>query len=156
MEINGPTGTVQIAVVLLIGVAAIGYGAYSYTAQTSALDSAVEVEATITSTSVDESSARRGVDYVPQATFEYSYEGSDYTSSNVYPGPLSKDFDTEEAAREELSGYEPGDTVTAYVPPDSPGNAYLQREGNDKPLFLIGFGALFVLFGGRAVVRGDF
>ncbi|WP_280633730.1 hypothetical protein [Halorussus marinus] len=41
MEFDGPFGTVRLVVMLLVGVATIGYGAYSYTTQSSALASAV-------------------------------------------------------------------------------------------------------------------
>ncbi|WP_435179121.1 DUF3592 domain-containing protein [Halorussus sp. AFM4] len=153
MEVNGPSGTLQIALTILVGLATIGYGAYSYSEQSSALDSAVEVDATITATSVTEDSAGKGVHYEAHATFNYTYEGETYTSSNVYPGTLPREFDTREEAKSQLEGYEPGDTVTAYVPPDSPGNAYLKHESSNKPFFVIGFGALFVLVGVRSAFK---
>lgn len=153
MEVNGPSGTLRIALTLLVGLATIGYGAYSYSEQTSALDSAVEVDATITATSVEKDSAGKGVSYEAHATFNYSYEGETYTSSNVYPGTLPREFDTREEARSQLKEYEPGNTVTAYVPSDSPGNAYLKHESSNKPFFVIGFGALFVLVGVRSALK---
>ncbi|WP_327051907.1 DUF3592 domain-containing protein [Halomicrococcus gelatinilyticus] len=145
MEFNGPSGRFQIALMFLLGLATIGYGGYSYAEQSSALDSAVEVDATISSTSVEADDARRGTDYVPRATFNYTYEGETYTATNVYPGELPRDFSTREKARSQLKGYEPGDTVTAYVPTDSPGQAFLKHESSDKPLLVVGFGVLFVL-----------
>lgn len=69
-----------------MGLAATGYGAYSYTQQASALDSAVEVNVSVTDTGIEEYSGRRDTDYGPVVTFEYAYEGETYTSSNVYPG----------------------------------------------------------------------
>jgi hypothetical protein len=146
-SLDGPSGTLRIALLVLIGLGTVGYGAYSYNAQTSALDSAVEVDATMTSTSVEENSQRRGVSYSPQATFTYTYEGEEYTSSNVYPGTLPREFDTEDTAEAALEGYEEDATVTAYVPPESPGSAYLKQEGSNKPLLVVGFGILFVLGG---------
>jgi len=83
---------------------------------------------------------RRGTPYITKATFEYSYQGESHTSSNVYPGPLSKDFGSKADPRAQLDGYGTGDTVTAYVPPDSPGNAFLNHESSNKPLFVIGLG----------------
>ena len=145
MEFNGPRGTLQIAFALLVGLATMGYGAYSYSEQTTALDSAVAVNATVAATSVEEVPKKRGTDYRPTATFEYSYEGETYTSSNVYPGTLPREFGSRERARAELATYEPGDTVTAYVRPDAPGNAFLKYESSNKPFLVIGFGALFVL-----------
>lgn len=145
MEFDGPSGTLQVLLALVVGLGAMGYGVYSYTEQSAALDSGVEVDATVSDTAIEERSGRRDTDYTPVVTFEYTYEGETYTSSNVYPGPLGREFDTREAARERLDEYEPGDTVTAYVPSDSPGNGFLERERSNRPFLLIGFGALFVV-----------
>ncbi|MFP4174572.1 MAG: DUF3592 domain-containing protein [Halobacteriales archaeon] len=152
-SVNGPSGSLRIVVVLVLGLATMGYGVYSYNAQTSALDSPAEVDATVSSTSVEENAQRRGVSYTPQATFTYTYEGDEYTSSNVYPGTLSREFGTEDAAQEALNGYEGGETVTAYVPPESPGSAYLKHESSNKPFLVIGFGVLFVLASLYSAVR---
>jgi len=144
LEINGPSGTLRIILTLVLGLGAMGYGGYSYASQTAATDSAVPVDATVTSTSVETVSQRRGTEYRPQATFNYSYDGEVYTSTNVYPGPLAKEFGTKEAARAQLEGFEPGTGVTAYVPRDSPQDAFLKVERNNKPFLLVGIGALLV------------
>jgi len=151
-EINGPSSTIGVVLLLVGGLAIVGYGGYSYVTQTSAVDSAVEVNATVTSTGVEEVSQRRGVEYTPSATFEYTYEGQSYNASNVYPGPLTREFGTKETAREQLDGYGQGDTVTAYVPPDRPGSAFLLRERSNKPFIVIGIGILLSL-GGLYSVR---
>lgn len=147
MELNfdGPSGTLQIAIALLTGLGTMGYGAYSYTVQSSELDSAESVDATIVSTEIETISARHGTDYSPEATFEYTYEGDTYTSSNVYPGNLPREFTSRNDARFQLKGYEPGETVTAYIPPDTPENAYLKHRSSNKPFIAIGLGALFLL-----------
>jgi len=88
---------------------------------------------------------RKGVQSERHGTELYSYEGETYTSSNLYPGKLPREFDTRAAAGAELEAYEPGEPVTAYVPPDAPGNAFLQRESSNQPFLVIGFGALFVV-----------
>lgn len=145
-NLNGPSGSLQIALALIVGLSAIGYGGYSYSAQSKALDSKETVDATIVSTSIERIDVRRGGDkYSPQATFEYSYKGETYTSSNIYPGGVSHEFGTEEDARVQLEGYDPGATVTAYVPSDSPGNAFLKQESSNKPLYITGLGAVLVL-----------
>lgn len=64
----------------------MGYGAYSDTAQSSAPDSAVEVDAAASNTSIEEVPVRRGTDCTPAVTFEYASEGEASTTSNVYPG----------------------------------------------------------------------
>jgi hypothetical protein len=144
MEINGPSSRLGVAVLLLVGLASIGYGAYSYSTQSAALDSTEEVTVTVTETSVAKDGGKT-VSYEPRATFEYTYGGERHTASNVYPGTLGKDFDTAEAARAELEPYEPGETATAYVPTDDPGNAFLEHERSTKPLLLIGAGVFFAL-----------
>jgi hypothetical protein len=147
MEFNfdGPSGTVQIVVALLVGLGTVGYGAYSYTAQASALESTETVDATLVSTDVETINQRRGTAYTPQATFEYTYQGASYTASNVYPGPLPREFDSRADARAQLDGYAAGDTVTAYVPVDDPGKAFLKHERSNKPFLVIGVGGVFVL-----------
>ncbi|WP_254522278.1 DUF3592 domain-containing protein [Natrinema caseinilyticum] len=145
LDFNGPSGAIQIAIALIIGLGTIGYGAYSYSAQSSALDTAETVDATIVSTSIETREERRGTDYTPHVTFNYVYEGETYTASNVYPGKLPREFGSKEDARAELDGYEPGDTVTAYVPPNSPGNAFLKHESSNKPLLVVGFGGIVVM-----------
>lgn len=152
MEFGGFSGSGGIVVSVLVGLALMGYGAYSYSEQSSALDSAVEVTATIDSTSVERSDVGKGVRYHPRATFDYIYEGETYTSSNVYPGELPRDFGKEEA-RSALEEYEPGDTVTAYVPPDSPGDAFLEYESSNKPFLVIGVGGLVFLGSVRSFVK---
>ena len=143
---NGPSGPLQIALALIVGLGAVGYGGYSYSAQSAALDSTETVEATIVSTSIERLDERRGTDdYSPQATFNYTYEGETYTSSNMYPGGVSHEFGTKEDARAQLESYEPGATVTAYVPSESPGNAFLKHESSNKPLYIVGLGAVLVL-----------
>jgi len=144
--IDGPSGPLRIALALIVGLTAIGYGGYSYSAQASALEATGTTEVTIESTSIERVDERRGPDdYSPRATFSYTYEGESYTSSNLYPGGVSHEFDTEADARAQLAEYEPGSTATAYVPSDSPGNAFLERERSDKPFYAIGLGSVIVL-----------
>lgn len=142
MKVRGPEGKLQVAVALLVSFGLIGYGGYSYMDQSSALSSSVSVNATIDSVGVEEVDGRRGsVEYRPEASFTYSVNGTEYTSSNVYPGNLAPSFDTEEEASLE---YEQGDSVTAYVEEGSPSNAFLKHESSNRPLYLIGFGFMMI------------
>ena len=52
-EFDGPSGILQIAFALLVGLSIVGYGAYSYTTQSAALDSAETVNATVVSTAIE-------------------------------------------------------------------------------------------------------
>jgi hypothetical protein len=118
------------------------------------MDSTETVDATVVSTSIERVHERRGTDdYSPKATFNYSYEGETYTSSHMYPGGVSHEFETEEDARAQLEGYEQGATVTAYVPTDAPGDAFLKHQSSNKPLYIIGFGGIFVLGTAVSIVR---
>jgi len=155
MEINAPGGSspLGIAVVVLVGVATMGYGAYSYVEQTSALEDVEQVEATIVETGVETVDQRRGTGYAPAVTFDFTYDGESYTSSNVYPGPLPRELNSRQAARDVVDEYDRGEAVMAYVPTESPEKAYLQRESSDKPLLVIGFGVLFVVGGVLSALR---
>lgn len=146
MGINLPSGKLRIAITIVVGIGAIAYGGYTLTTQSSALDSPEMVDATIVSTSIEEVGTR-GPEYVPHATFNYTYGGETYTSSNVYPAGLQKEFGSEEDARAVLDGYEAGETVRAYLPPNSPGTAYLIQRSSNKPYLAIGSGVFFVLVG---------
>jgi hypothetical protein len=128
-------------VILLFGVAMLGYGVYAHTSQSEALDSTETVNATITSSSVEFVQGKGG-EYRPQATFNYSYEGETHSSSAVYPGSITETFSSEQKARAEIEGYDSGATVTAHVPTDSPGEAFLKTDTTDRPLYFLGAGAL--------------
>lgn len=132
----------QVAVAVLISLGLIGYGGYSYMNQSAALSSSVEVNATIDSTGVEEVDGGRGdLEFRPEASYTYSFNGTEYSSENVYPGNLAPSFDSEERARLDL---EEGDSVTAYIKKGSPENAFLKHESSNTPFFLIGFGALMI------------
>lgn len=158
MELNSssPSGPLVAIVLLVAGLGMVGYGAHTYMSQSAALDSTETVNATVTSTSVDEmhSSGRRGgIDYRPQVTFNYTYDGERYSSSNLYPSGVTQDSGTRGSAESELEGYEPGTNVTAHVPTDSPDSAFLKDQRSTKPLFMMGFGALFALLMTATIVR---
>ncbi|WP_262179235.1 DUF3592 domain-containing protein [Haloarcula laminariae] len=153
LSFNGPSGTLQVALAVLLGLGTLGYGGYSYAAQSTALGSSETVEATVISTGVESTKKQHGTSYTPRVTFNYTYDGERYTSTNVYPGELPREFDSESEARAQLDGYAAGQTVDAYVRPSAPGNAYLKHEQSDKPLLVMGFGALFLLGTAVSVVR---
>lgn len=140
--------------ILLIGVAAATFGVYDYVQQNQAVENAVEVDATVVETGVDSVSSRRGgPDYKPTATYEYSYGGESYTSSNVFPSMVSKDYDTRSSAESALGEYEAGETVTAYVNPDSPSDAFLLNETSNSPLLFTAIGGALALVGGWSAFR---
>jgi len=140
---------------LVVGLAIAGFGTYDYLHQSEAISDAVAVDATVTATEVDSVSQRRGgLDYRPVVSYEYTYEGESYTSSNLYPATFEPDYGTESAAEAELQGYERGGPVTAYVNPEAPSEAFLEAETSTGPLKLAGIGGVTVLIAGASVLRG--
>ncbi|WP_423999668.1 DUF3592 domain-containing protein [Haloarcula salina] len=155
VSINGPETLRGAVLLLIVGLLVTGYGAYDYAQQSSALTKAVEVDAELLETGVErESGGRRsGVSFQPTVRYTYEYGGSTYTSTNVFPANIAPTYDTEDAARSVLDGYESGDTVTVYVPPGDPDDAYLRHQESNAPLLAVGIGLFFVLGGGVTTLR---
>jgi hypothetical protein len=149
------SGPLVAVVILLVGLGFVGYGAYTYTSQSAALDSTETVNATVSSTSIEESPGGRrgGTDYRPQVSFNYTYEGESYSSSNLYPSGVTQSSGTKDGAESTLEGYEPGANVTAYVPTDSPGSAFLKNQRSTRPLFMMGVGGLVAVLALVSIVR---
>jgi len=155
LSINGPKTLKGAVVMLLIGLAVTGYGAYDYAQQSNAVDDAVEVDATITELDVESrsSGSSPGVEYRPTVRFTYEYEGTEYASTNLFPSAITSNYDTESAAREAFDGYAVGEPATAYVDPSDPDGAFLRSQTSNAPLFAAALGLLFVLVGGRSTLR---
>ncbi|HMB49920.1 DUF3592 domain-containing protein [Natronoarchaeum rubrum] len=137
-----------------IGLAIAGFGAYDYVEQNDAVENAVEVNATVTELNIDTVSNRRAApDYKPEVTLEYSYQSETYTGGSVFPASISKDYDTKSAAESQLEGYAVGETTTAYVDPDAPGDAFLLKETTNAPLKFAGIGGFLMLLGGWSVFK---
>jgi len=141
-------------VILVFGLVAGGYGTYDYQQQAGKIDDAVTVNATVTDTNIRTVSQRRGrVDYEPQVTFEYQYRGESYTGNDIHPATVSRDYDSESKAESVLAAYDVNSTVTAYVPPNAPGDAFLEAEKSNEPLKFAGIGVLCVLVAGGSLLR---
>lgn len=132
---------------LLVALAAIGYGGYDYVHQEAVIDDAVTVNATIKEVGITQGGGRH-IDYYPRVTYEYQFEGRTYTGEDIYPGSLSTGYDTRSEARAIVEPFAENETVTAYVDPQSPTDAFLKNERNSGPLYLVGFGvvALGILY----------
>ncbi|GAA0680554.1 DUF3592 domain-containing protein [Natronoarchaeum mannanilyticum] len=153
-ELNPALGGI---LAVIVGLAMVGFGGYDYVQQNDAVENAVEVNATVTETDIDSISNRRAApDYQPEVTLEYSYGGETYTGGSVFPASISKDYDTRSAAESRLEGYEVGETTTAYVDPDAPGDAFLVRETTNEPLKFAGIGGFMMLLGGWSVFKSWF
>ncbi|WP_066416358.1 DUF3592 domain-containing protein [Halorubrum aethiopicum] len=141
---------------LVVGLALAGYGGYDYLQQQQAIETAEPVEAVVLETDLDSTSSASSpdVDYYPFVRYEYAYRGERYTATGVYPASVQRSYDTRSAAREAIEEYETGETVTAYVTPDSPGDAFLRKQRSNAPFLAIGIGAVIALMGGRSALRG--
>jgi hypothetical protein len=129
-------------VALLLGLGAVGYGGYDYAQQSSAVENAVAVDSTVVDTEIGESGGRRGLVYRVSVEHTYRYEGTEYTSEQVFPGRISPMFTTRSDAEDAIESFEPNATATAYVDPDSPGRAFLEREATLAPFRWVGLGGL--------------
>ncbi|ELY94234.1 hypothetical protein C483_03680 [Natrialba hulunbeirensis JCM 10989] len=143
---------------LLVGVGIIWLGYSDYTTQEERLENAVEVDAEIVETDVDRrssSSGSSGSTYYPVVEFEYSYEESTYTSSNLHASDSRSGHSSRSAAQSITDEYPEGEQVTAYLDPSEPEAAFLETEQSNAPFLWMVLGAFFVLVGGGMVVKGQ-
>jgi hypothetical protein len=139
--------------VVVAGLAIGGFGVYDHVRVGDALGDAVEVEATVLGTDVEASpSGSAGTDYRAEVRFEYEFRGESYTSGNLFPSSFDPTYDTQGEAESALDGIEPGGTVTAFVDPASPGEAFLRERRSNASLVLVGVGAVFVVVGIRRLL----
>jgi len=139
-----------LLVVLVGGLGLTGFGWTMYQNERADVRNAVAVEGTVLGTGVEEigspGSAQSSVKYEAVVRYSYTYDGREYTSSSVYPGP-EKRFGLREDARAVADQYTSGQTVTVYVNQETPTRTYLIEEtgGTLLPLFALGFGVLITL-----------
>jgi len=131
-------------VAVVLGVSVVGYGGYDYIQQSNAVDDAVAVETTVLNAQVSESDGRR-LYYRVTVEHTYQYQGTEYTSEQVFPGTTSPMYTVRSDAENIIGPYEPNVTTTAYVDPDAPGGAFLERQTTLAPLKFVGFGGLVLL-----------
>jgi len=135
--------------ILLFGLAIVGVGTYLYIVESAALGNTAEVTAEITDTGVDRVKGSRGRDmYVPTVMFQYTFRGNDYTSNKIHPGDSQLRFEDREAALARLSAFPVGERVTAYVNPETPGEAFLENARSGQSTGAILFGVALSLFSG--------
>jgi len=148
------TVTKWTAVALLLAAACAGYGGYDYVQQSAAVEDAVAVDATVVETDIqrDSGGRRSGPTYDVAVEYTYRYEGTEYTGDQVYPGSITPNYDSRSEAESVLAPYEEDATVTAYVDPAAPGEAFLERQATSAPLTFVAGGSLvFVLVALNAV-----
>ena len=157
---DNPKMIIIVAVLLfVIGAALTAYGVSEYRTQSEVLDDVVEVDATVTDVDItpyhngEEADIRadRWSEYEESLTwyltieFEYAYEGETYRSSNFSAVGAIPTYDEWDDARDAEDEYAVGDRVTAYVPPDDPGEAFLEPGMPFAIYGVIGFGAVLLI-----------
>lgn len=141
-----------------LGLLLLGSGIYlTYSTYTQQSQADTEVTATVLESDVE---AAGHPDYVYRLSvrYAYTYGGTRYASTNVYPGASDKQFDDEESAREVAEPYGEGNTVTAYVDPERPEESYLIEADTGGTVLgsvaLVVLGLIVtVLFGGSYLYR---
>lgn len=151
-ENSGEASIVLVSIFMVGGVLLAGYGFAQYQGQSESINNAVNITATVTDTNIRTDSSRRGgIDYQAEVTFEYSYEGTDYSSDFIYPLDDDKEFNQESAAEEFLEDYSSGSQIDAYVNPSEPGNAFLTNTRSNEPLILMLIGGFMAVLGSYKV-----
>lgn len=139
-------GNGRILIALVIGLAMVGYGGHMYLNQQSDVQNAVKRTGTVQNTSVEVIEKEDTASYEPTVEYTYTYEGQEYTSKSVYPGP-DKRFNSRENARAVASQYSTGQEATVYINQEDPSRAFLIEESgaNLRTIFLLGIGTLLFL-----------
>lgn len=142
------------SIFMVVGLALAGFGFMQYQGQSESIDNAVNITATVTDTNVRTDSSRRGgIDYQAEITFEYSYEGTGYSSDFIYPLDDDREFNQESEAENFIKNYPVGQEVDASVNPEKSGDAFLNAERSNQPLILMIIGGIMVVIGGYKTTR---
>jgi hypothetical protein len=156
VNINGPDSLKGALLYILIGIAIISYGGYDYVQQTEAVRESVKVDATITELDIEAdsgTSSNPGANFDPVVEFEYTYNGNEYTGTQIYPANIEQNYETQSGAEAAIDEYEQGTQTTAYVSPDQPGDAFLKNQTSNAPMIAIVLGGVFTLFATVSAVR---
>lgn len=151
------TGIGLFTVLFAVGLIALGgYAIFDHYQETSASE---PVDATVISSEVDSRyDADQNRVYNLIVTYEYTYNGEEYTSNSVYL--RNKEISSRSIAGGVVSDYSAGDETTAYIQPDDPDNAYLRDGGYPLGgiLLLIPLGGFLLLLGMKktgTALRGE-
>jgi hypothetical protein len=104
--------------------------------------------ATVVSTEIDERTNDDEREYRPVVVYEYTVDGEQYESENVYPGQFTRWHGSQSTAADVLEQYTPSQQVTVQHNPDSPDEAYLLNNGWPDSWYLAVGGAIVASLGG--------
>jgi hypothetical protein len=71
-------------------------------------------------------------------------------------GQLPDDHNVESEAREVVEKYSQGSEISVSVPPEKPGEAFIEAEKTQDPLFFIGIGVLFMILGAYNFIKNGY
>ena len=166
LDDRGGVGSVLVMGLVLVllgaGLAYYGYGAAQ--AEERALENAVEIDVEIEATDIelrerdvsndDDSTRETETVYRPTVSFTYEYEGQEYQSNNIYPGGGTfQEYPDRSTAEAQIDDFQVGSTMTGYVDPDDPGEAFLIKESSGSPQMIMVIGGLFALMGTFLIAR---
>lgn len=133
------SSVVATFLVFLVCLAFAGVGGYLFWSQQQAIETHERTSGTIESSSVHEEVSERDTDddgileedtsYYAQVTYNYTYGGERYQSSNVFPGTGEPSVDAARAA-DIVDEHPPDSDAVVYVDPSNPSSAYLIQERN--------------------------
>lgn len=140
---------------VVIGLAFAGVGWMYIVPYQEDTSNAEAVDAVVVSSEVIEDTNSEGqTTYASNVTYRYTYEGTEYTSSSVFPGDVDPVSD-QSRAREIVDRHPPDKEVTAYVNTENPESAFLIDRS--APLWYWAgpvIGLLSVLYGVYSIVLG--
>ena len=147
--------TVAISgLIAAVGMVLIGFGFMQYTGQTDSLENAVSVNGTVVETKITEDTSRRGgTEYETSIRFNYSYNGSNHSSKNIYPLDSNQGFESRSKAEKYLMNYTENSRVDAFVNPEKPGKGFLNAERSSDPITLVLAGFLLLTIGSYNAVK---
>jgi len=113
------------------------------------MENAVEVDAHILHSDVYSEGTSDDRTYYADLRFEYTFEGERYESTNLKPTRDSTQHNSRSGAQSITRSYAEGETVTAYVDPNHPDEAFLEHA-SDLTFRTVGgylLGAFFGMMG---------
>lgn len=144
------SGVLLTLVFVVAGIGLIWFGWTEYQNQQSDIQEAVEIEGTVESIEIDEENTENGHNYEPIVSYTYNYEGQQYSSESLYPGPDGS-FNSRGGAEEVTSQYSTGQQTTVYVNEEDPSRAFLIDNPRTFRVFAIMIGGVVFILTGLAI-----
>lgn len=142
-------------IIVVIGVFLLNYGYSQHQTKQAHLENAETISATMTDAGFEirQNTRSQGPEYEVTAGFRYTYNGTAYESTFIYP--LDDEIRVNERLTAEsfINDYSEGNNVTAYVPQRAPDKAYLQKDEGQNPMLHVLMGSILVLLGAIAAIQ---